>query len=511
VRWLSRFVTVAVILTVIGGGMLLIRSKMPAMHVGQDFQTYALFRDGSRLATSSPVMIAGVRIGEISRLGIERGYARVELALRDDTNIPVDSWVTKRAESAFGDSYIEIIPTGGEEGAPLARPLRSGEPLTHVIEGSSTDSVLRAIGRTMPKVDNAVASAHDFMVDGRRWVNGTLNDRIKTVDNWLNEGRFDGPIENADRVMARVETATSSAADSVADAKPAVARTLDRFDHGIANAREQIASVKKGIVDGLTSAREGLDRVDKPIADMRDVMVAIDEGSGADWKGTLGRLINTPDLANTIEDVTGDAREGLANYVGLKSWLGVRFEYNVFARVPRVYVTAEFFLVELVKSNLGARPNDDLADVVGSGSYDRTTVIEDKLRFTLEFGKRLGPFRLRAGFKESTFGAGTDVLLMGNRLELSADAYGSFTPTPYIKIAGAFAVFSWLYINAGISDVFNSPGYLPILQGNTNVPIQFDTLRYGRDYFLGATLKFTDADFSTLLKVYGTILTTALF
>ncbi|HEV7554449.1 MAG TPA: MlaD family protein [Kofleriaceae bacterium] len=517
-RWLSRFVTVAVILTVIGGAVWLLRAKMPATHVGQDFQTYALFRDGSRLATGSPVMIAGVRIGEISRLGIERGFARVELALRDDTNILVDSWVTKRAESAFGDSYIEIIPTGGEEGAPLARPLRSGEPLTHVIEGSSTDAVLRAIGRTMPKVDNAVAGIHDFMIDGRRWVNGTLNDRIKTVDTWLQEGRLDGPIENADRSMARVETATTAAAEAVSDAKPTVTRTLDRFDRGIASAREQIASVKKGIVDGLTNAREGLDRVDKPIADMRDVMVAIDEGSGADWKGTLGRLINTPDVANTIEDVTGDAREGLANYVGLKSYLGVRFEYNVFARVPRVYVTAElethadtFFLVELVKSNLGARPNDDLSDVVGSGSFDRTTVIEDKLRFTLEFGKRLGPFRLRAGFKESTFGAGTDVLLMGNRLMLSADAYGSFTPTPYIKIAGAFAVFSWMYINAGISDVFNSPGYLPIVDGNTNVPIQFDTLRYGRDYFLGATLKFTDADFSTLLKVYGTILTTALF
>ena len=242
-RWLSRLVTVAVILTVIGGAMWLVRAKMPAMHVGQEFHTYALFRDGSRLATSSPVMIAGVRIGEISRLGIERGFARVELALRDDTNIPVDSWVTKRAESAFGDSYIEIIPTGGEEGAPLARPLRSGEPLTHVIEGTSTDAVLRAIGRTMPKVDNAVASVHDFMIEGRRWVNGTLNDRIKSVDTWLEQGRLDGPIENADRVMSRVETATTSAAEAVSDAKPSVTRTLDRFDRGIASAREQIASV----------------------------------------------------------------------------------------------------------------------------------------------------------------------------------------------------------------------------------------------------------------------------
>ena len=516
-RWLSKIVTVAVVVAVVAGAFLLIRTRVPKTHVGEDFYTYALFRDGSRLAVGSPVMIAGVRVGEISKLGIERGYARVDLTLENKVTIPNDSWITKRAESAFADNYIEIIPTGGDEGTPIASPLHSGEPLTHVVEGSSTDSVLRAIDRAMPKVDNAVTTVHDVMVDGRRWVNGPMVDRVKAAQGWLDEGSIETPLATADRFMTRFENGTTSAADAVAEAKPAVTRTLNRADEGIASAREKIASVKQGIVEGLTSAREGMDRVDDTIEGLHEMTTAIDEGSGADWKGQLGRLINDPEPGATITDVTQDARDGLDGYVALKSWLGVRFEVGAFAKVPRTYVTAElatkndtFFLVELIKSNLGARPEDSLTDVVGSSSFGRRTVIDDSLRFTFQFGKRLGPLRFRGGYKESTPGVGTDLLMYRGRLKLSADAYGSFTTTPYIKLLGAFAVFRELYVVAGVSDVFNKPGYLNLAPGNTDIPTQFSSVRYGRDYFLGASLQFNDADLATLLRVYGSILASTL-
>jgi hypothetical protein len=59
---------------------------------------------------------------------------------------------------------------------------------------------------------------------------------------------------------------------------------------------------------------------------------------------------------------------------------------------------------------------------------------------------------------------------------------------------------------AGVDDVLTTPGYLSIVKGNTDVPTQFDEVRYGRDYFLGAELHFDDADLSMLLRVYGALL-----
>ena len=42
------------------------------------------------------------------------------------------------------------------------------------------------------------------------------------------------------------------------------------------------------------------------------------------------------------------------------------------------------------------------------------------------------------------------------------------------------------------------------------MPNDFHRLRYGRDYLVGATLHFDDADLATLLRVYGALLGSAL-
>ncbi|HEY5938554.1 MAG TPA: MlaD family protein, partial [Kofleriaceae bacterium] len=164
-RWLSRLVSVAVIVVLVGGVSLLIYSKVPETEVGQDFKLWVKFRDASRLAPGSPIVIAGVRVGDVYGLGIDGQHARIEMKLRRGLAIPDDSFATRRSDSLFGDSYIEIIP--GES----PRMLPSGAQIPHVEEGGSTDTVLRSMARAMPKIDNALQLVHRFMVNGRKWVN----------------------------------------------------------------------------------------------------------------------------------------------------------------------------------------------------------------------------------------------------------------------------------------------------------------------------------------------------
>src|SRR5688572_21424301 len=130
-RWVSRLTTVVVVIAVAAAFILWMRSRIPDADKGESFRTYAKFRDGSKLAVGSPVVIAGVRIGDITKISIEGRFARVDMALQDDVQIPSNSFVTRRADSLFGDSYIEIIPTGGPEGAAPSRVLVSGEPILH--------------------------------------------------------------------------------------------------------------------------------------------------------------------------------------------------------------------------------------------------------------------------------------------------------------------------------------------------------------------------------------------
>jgi phospholipid/cholesterol/gamma-HCH transport system substrate-binding protein len=508
VRWVSRLTTIVIVVLIFGGGFLLIRSKMPNPQVGGTFDTSVRFRDASKLQPGSAVMMMGVRVGDILGLTIEGQFARVDIRLRDDIELPIDSFVTRRADSLFKDSYLEII----RGTSPIL--IKNGDPIPHVEEGGSTDATLRAIGRTMPKIDNALERVHTFTIEGRKRINGNIQQAITDADRWVAEGRIESGIAAADRAMERFEEGTAGAAKAVSEVVPTVAKRLDDFDKAITSARGSMAEGKKGISEGLADARAGFDRADEPIKDMAEVVSAINEGRGDDWKGTLGRLVNDPELGDSIEETTADIAEGVAGLDRFKSWVGGRMEINVRARNVRYYASAEifarrdkFYLVEFEKSLLGGDPFANLSDVPGSDELTRRQVIEDELRFTFQFGKRLGNhLQLRAGMKDSTAGVGADVLLFKNRLRISTDLFGSFSRTPRLKVAGAFAIFRSLYVLAGIDDALNDPGELPIRTGNSDVPELFKEFKYGRDYFLGVGLKITDADLTTMLRFYGALI-----
>jgi len=138
VRWISRLTTFAVFAIAVAGMALLIRSRAPTAQASGKFHTYAKFRDGARLAVGSPVVIAGVRVGLIERLTVEGRGARIDMRLVDGLDLPVDSFATRRADSLFGDSYVEIIPVGGEQGTGTVRRLKSGEPIAHVVEETAS-------------------------------------------------------------------------------------------------------------------------------------------------------------------------------------------------------------------------------------------------------------------------------------------------------------------------------------------------------------------------------------
>ena len=514
-RWLTRLTTVTVIAIVVVGVGLGIRAKLPSAGVGGDFHTYAIFRDASRLAVGAAVVIAGVQVGVMDKLTVEGGLARIDIRLRDGLELPADSFATKRADSLFGDSYIEIIPCCGEGSA--SRLLRSGEPITHVVEGGSTDAELRAIAAAMPKIDNALDAVHDFAISGRTWVGGPLADRLTRTDTWIAEGHIEAPIESAGRIVARIDDATVKISDALATGGPEALRTLDRIDSAISSARTKMHDARDGLVTALGDTRTGLDRVDEPLDQAGELVAAINQGSGKDWKGTLGRLVNEPEPGTKIEDFTEDARDAVAGLNRFKSWIGGRVEVDAFSRDFRFYASAEirarddkFYLIEIERGPLGALPGDALSDAVNSADYTRTVTISDGPRFTFQFGKQFGRLALRGGIKDSTFGLGADALMMDGLLKLSADGYGSFTATPRLKLSGALKVFESIYVMAGVDDALNSPGYLNVITGNAGAPKVLDKLRYGRDYFAGASLQFTDEDVAVLLRVYGAALVAAL-
>jgi phospholipid/cholesterol/gamma-HCH transport system substrate-binding protein len=507
---LSRIITVVVVLTLMVGTGLLIYSKIPDAKVGGTFKTFALFHDGSRLQPGSPVIIAGVRVGDVTELSIEGRLARVDMQLQDYVRLPAETtFVTRRSDSLFGDSYVEIIPGPEDTGV---RMLKSGEQITHVQEGGSTDRVLRSIARALPKIDVALERVHEIVVDARPFMQGAVRQRLEEADKWLQEGHIEAPLTKADRALERLEGGTQAVADAIGTTGMDIPNRLARWNARVTDARKSIVDGQARIVRTLTDAREGMNNIDEPVAKYTEVLGAINEARGDDWRGTLGTLVNDPTLGDDIADATESVKDATQRWSHFKAYLGGRIEANYYAGAFRVYATAEiyahtdkFYLVEIERSGLGPH-GDELSDSPNSDPYTRREVVYDKQRFTFQFGKRLGFLQVRGGIKDSTVGVGADLMFMNRRLKFSADVFGSYYRTPRVKLAAAIAVWQNLYLLGGIDDALNPHSELPVVTGNTPVPGFYQTVHYGRDYFVGASLQFSDEDITTMLRLYGALL-----
>ncbi|HUQ02424.1 MAG TPA: MlaD family protein [Kofleriaceae bacterium] len=519
-RWLTRLTTfgiLAVLAGVIVVGAIEI-AQPPAVTGG--FRTSALFRDASGLPIGSRVVIAGVNVGRIESLIVEGNQARVVMRLQDDVVLCDDSWATKKATSALGDNYVELSPGDAdpvaETGcAPPHLRLVSGEPVRRVVEAASTDRVLRGIQNAMPRLDEGMASAEAFMDEGREWVSGPFAARVAQLDRDLQGDLITGPLRDSERAADDLDRWTAELETDVADVAPTANRRMDDFAAEVAGTTADLRDGKAEVKDALGGARARIDEVDPYLDDAADTIAAL-ANPKHERAGRLSKLIHDPELADDLTDITAAGAEFTGSLNKFKNVIGFRSEVNILARQPRYFVTAEiaaradsFYYVEMEKGHWGDVPEPQLDDATGTASWTRRTLIAEHLRFTAQWGKRFGPLALRFGVKESMFGVGVDGVFGDGILKLSLDVMdSSYDRVPRVKLAAAFAVYRTLYVIGGIDDALVEGANLPIQDwpAEAGEPIQFEKLHYGRDFFLGLSLNFTDTDMDRLLFVYGGLL-----
>jgi phospholipid/cholesterol/gamma-HCH transport system substrate-binding protein len=532
----SAGVRVAVLFLLLMIAAYLVWRNLGQNPAGKDNYTlFAKFRDASGLPKGTKVVIAGLPKGEVVALEIEGRYAKVTFKLDDEITVWTSAVIMKKARSLLGDNYLEIDP--GEEvkqapdgtrqtftrlGPPCPTyrdpdPARSDacRQIVNVIEATTPDQLLHRIEQTLPNVDRVLESVRDLSEDVRRIVNGPLQSVATRVDGLVQReaGTVSDIIERADRSMARIEQITADLRSITQGADPRIARILANLDDASAEAKDLVATARSELTQTGSAIRGKLDKLDGVITNTESITRKIDED-----KGTLGKLVNDPEIADNVEEITDQAKGFLGTLFGLKTYVGLRSEYNVGAGLLRHYISIElhtrpdkFYLVELEKGPRGAYPDVTLTfdPTVDPNHWIRRTVIQDSIRFTFQFAKRFSWLTLRYGLKESTGGVGADADLQwfDRDLRLSLDVFdASFDQYPRVKITAAYEVFRHVYVLGGVDELLNTPQNLQIVTGTSGVPIQFDTFRYGRDFFFGGMLRFNDEDLSALLAVGGSAL-----
>src|SRR5208282_231362 len=83
-------------------------------HAG--FKLTAAFDETGDLVLRAPVVIAGVRVGQISAISLQDDFrARVEMDLDPTLKLPRDTSASIVTAGVLGDRYIELQPGGDEK------------------------------------------------------------------------------------------------------------------------------------------------------------------------------------------------------------------------------------------------------------------------------------------------------------------------------------------------------------------------------------------------------------
>ncbi|MFH1621502.1 MAG: MlaD family protein [Candidatus Omnitrophota bacterium] len=148
------FVFIGIVILV---GFVLMIGDFRIINPGYTFKTSFSFANGVK--TSSPVRLSGVEVGEVRE--IELGYDEVtkkptvliEVWVKKDTKVPVDSRIWVNMLGLLGEKYIEIIP--GENYAQLLKEgsiIRGEDPIAIQELTDLSREIAEQIGETVEDV-----------------------------------------------------------------------------------------------------------------------------------------------------------------------------------------------------------------------------------------------------------------------------------------------------------------------------------------------------------------------
>lgn len=92
------------------------------------YEIYGIFSNVGGLKVGSSVEIAGVNVGRVKSIALEKYQANVVLNLPKGLNIQEDAIVSVKTKGLVGEKYIEITPGGSEKLIQPGGRIRETQP-----------------------------------------------------------------------------------------------------------------------------------------------------------------------------------------------------------------------------------------------------------------------------------------------------------------------------------------------------------------------------------------------
>ena len=283
--WVGIFVVVGIIL------LILMTLKIEKFQVGKRFG-YPLniyFDSAAGLAQNSQVRVAGVRVGDVEKVGLENGKAKVTFRIPPHIILYKNAKAYLKSEGFLGEKYVEITP--GTPGNPKVEPngvIEQGAPPADLEEFLSS---VQSIGEDIKGVVKP------------------LGDVLKSVD----PKKVEGIITNIDKFSGQLTGLAKDSKETIEKAKNAFSRIEDigeKVKKGEGTLGKLISDegIYQDAKKTIETAKEAVEKVKGTADTLKNVSEKIERG-----EGTLGKLIQDESLyreaKETLQSVKGIAEK----------------------------------------------------------------------------------------------------------------------------------------------------------------------------------------------------------
>ncbi len=511
------FVVVGLILL----GLLTMRVGKFSFQRGRGYALQAYFNTATGLAKDAPVEIAGVEVGRIRNIELEKGKALVTLHIYPEVKISQDAKAIIRTRGILGDKFIELIQ--GRPGTPL---IRAGGTIARTEPTTDIDTLMNVLGEVATDIKSLTATLSRVVggEEGEKTLRSILENLQGTIQT-INQ-----TVQENDEDITRIISNLSSFSEHLKEIGDANMGDVRTILVNIRNASEQIEQLVAGINDITTKINKGegtlgrlmqeeetIDNLNSALASLKEITEKINRGEGSlgrliaredtvqriddtmgqmreiatkinKGEGSLGRLINEEETVEKLNDTLTRLNERLEKEDLFRTYLEYRGEYLFDREGLKSYVTLriqpredKYFLLQVVDDPGGKETRTEISRTVdGVTTTEERVEIENELKFSAQVAKRFYDLTFRGGLIESTGGVGLDYSLFNDKVTLSFEAYDfSYDRNPHLTFRTYFTPFRHIYLSTGVDDFISDFG--------------------NESFFVGAGISFSDEDIKTLI------------
>ncbi|MBN1962365.1 MAG: MCE family protein [Deltaproteobacteria bacterium] len=490
---------------------------------GGDDNTYILyadFDDASGIRFKTRLQINGLDVGKIEKITHVRGddgrlKARVMLRLLKEYPVYKNAVLRKVAESLLGDFRLDLDP-----GTNAAAIIPAEGIILNVVSRSDLEQIQESLKKVTSNVNDVTESLAHVLSgpEGEGSIKQILENveksmaAIEQTTRILSQvvSRNDQVIEGIIHDLGKLTSELASSASPGGDLKQLIenlSHLSARLDR-IATSIDNMVGGESEVAAGGGQLRQTVDRLNETAAHLSNIARKIDEG-----KGSLGKVINDPTLANRAEETLENAKELVGGLSKLQTQIELRTQYEVpFPGASQDLISGvknilalhiiprpdKYYILEAISDPRGTQTRKIIATKdpeQPNGNVSQVEVVEtsyNAVKFSAQLAKRYYFLTLRFGFIENTGGVGFNLHGLDDRLELRFDAFDFSRRDPVhnrdvyprFRATGLLNLANHIYAQGGIDDPFN---------------------RELRTWFLGGALRFTDEDLKALLSVSSAV------